>query len=77
MESSHSGVMVALNQVGTSLIGEMEGMRDGLLENSEKNARELAQHMDEVVNTVGREQAVFIEMMGERLETLRKRLKVK
>ena len=33
--------------------------------------------MDEVVNTVGREQAVFIEMMGERLETLRKRLKVK
>ena len=77
MESGHDGMMGALTRFGTSLSGEMEGMRDGLLESSEKNARELARHMDEVVNTVGREQAVFIEMMGERLETLRKRLKVK
>jgi len=77
MEYRHEGMMGALAGFGTSLSGEMEGMRDGLLENSEKNARELTQHMDEVVTTVGHEQAVFIEMMGERLETLRKRLKVK
>ncbi len=66
-----------VRQAGREVSGQVAAQTRDMLENNEKNTRELAQHMDEVVNTVGREQAIFIEMMGERLETLRKRLKVK
>ncbi len=66
-----------VRQAGRDVSDQVAAQTRDMLENNEKNTRELAQHMDEVVNTVGREQAIFIEMMGERLETLRKRLKVK
>ncbi len=66
-----------VRKAGQEVSEQVAAQTRDMLANNEKNTRELAQHMDEVVNTVGREQAIFIEMMGERLETLRKRLKVK
>lgn len=74
-------VIDALNQ---NLSNDLDGMHSGLVTQNEESTQhvtrkvtELGRVLEGVVNSVGQEQTVFIEMLGERLETLRRRMKVK
>ena len=75
------GVIDVLNQ---SLSHDLNGMREKLLSKNEESAdhvvrkvTDLGRVLEGVVNSVGQEQTAFIEMLGERMETLRRRLKIK
>ena len=75
------GIIDLLNQ---NLSSDLDGMRDGLLVKNDENTQHVTQTVTDlgrvlegVVNSVGQEQTAFIEMLGERLELLRRRMKVK
>ncbi|MBF0368404.1 MAG: hypothetical protein HQL52_03005, partial [Magnetococcales bacterium] len=84
LDSRHDGVLGALNQFSESMSSDMERVLASLLSKSDETNRELTEQvigmgrlLEGVVTNTSREQAVFIEMLGERLDTLRKRLKIK
>ncbi|NGZ05193.1 MAG: hypothetical protein G8237_02440 [Magnetococcales bacterium] len=83
-EERHQGVIHVIDQLGKGLEQDLEQLRDGLYHKNEESSRHVEQHLNElgqllegVVTSLGREQSVFIEMLGERLESLRRRLRVK
>ncbi len=76
-EQRHEGMLSALNGVGHKLDSDLSSMKDGMLAKTEEISGELIGHMDEVVTVNSREQQRFVEMLGERIESMRKHLKVK
>ncbi|MEO5346627.1 MAG: hypothetical protein H7834_09650 [Magnetococcus sp. YQC-9] len=83
-DERHQGVIGVIDTLGKGLERDLERLREGLYHKNEESARhveeqltELGQLLEGVVTGLGREQSVFIEMLGERLDTLRKRLRVK
>ncbi|MBF0127013.1 MAG: hypothetical protein HQM02_07365 [Magnetococcales bacterium] len=84
LDERHQGVIGVIDQLGQGLENDLEQLRDGLIHKNEESSRHVEQHLKElgtllegVVTSLGREQSVFIEMLGERLDTLRRRLRVK
>ncbi|MEO5376509.1 MAG: hypothetical protein H7832_01790 [Magnetococcus sp. DMHC-6] len=84
MDSRHDGLVEALNHVSHNLSAEIEKLLDNLLSKEDQTNKDISQHivglghlLEGVVTNASREQTVFIEMLGERLDTLRKRLKIK
>ncbi|MBF0620644.1 MAG: hypothetical protein HQL54_01825 [Magnetococcales bacterium] len=76
-DQRHDGLVDMLSQVSNNLSSNLDQLKDGIITQSDASSDKLARHMEDLVTSSGREQAVFIEMLGERLNTLRKRLKVK
>ncbi|MBF0214521.1 MAG: hypothetical protein HQM00_13335, partial [Magnetococcales bacterium] len=83
-DERHQGVIGVIDQLGRGLERDLEQLRDGLYHKNEESSRHVEAHLTElgqllegVVTSLGREQSVFIEMLGERLDSLRRRLKVK
>ncbi|WP_130471963.1 hypothetical protein [Candidatus Magnetaquicoccus inordinatus] len=73
-----------IGELNQTLSHDLEGMREGLLSRNEASTQQMLQRvsdlgrgLEEVISTVGQEQTVFIEMLGERLEALRRRLRSK
>ncbi len=84
VSTHHTHLAQVIDDLNQSLSQDLDGMRDGLLSKNEestqqmvKKVSELGRVLEEVINTVGQEQTVFIEMLGERLEALRRRLRTK
>ncbi|MEO5330477.1 MAG: hypothetical protein H7839_00520 [Magnetococcus sp. YQC-5] len=84
LDERHHGVIGVIDQLGDGLASDLEQLRDGLYHKNEESSRQVEAHLTElgnvlegVVTSLGREQTVFIEMLGERLDTLRRRLHVK
>ncbi|MBF0191844.1 MAG: hypothetical protein HQL99_12005 [Magnetococcales bacterium] len=83
-DERHQGVIGVIDQLGRGLEQDLEQLRDGLYHKNEESSRHVEEHLTElgqllegVVTSLGREQSVFIEMLGERLDSLRRRLRVK
>ncbi|MBF0340779.1 MAG: hypothetical protein HQL95_07420 [Magnetococcales bacterium] len=83
-DERHQGVIGVIDQLGRGLERDLEQLRDGLFHKNEESSRHVEEHLTElgqllegVVTSLGREQSVFIEMLGERLDSLRRRLRVK
>ncbi|MBF0272289.1 MAG: hypothetical protein HQL98_09530 [Magnetococcales bacterium] len=83
-DERHQGVIGVIDQLGQGLERDLEQLRDGLYHKNEESSRHVEAHLTElgqllegVVTSLGREQSVFIEMLGERLDSLRRRLRVK
>ncbi len=84
VDGRHEDMIGVIDRMNRQLAHELEAMRDGLLEKNDRmgeavsrQVRDLGESLEGVVTGMGREQAVFIEMLGERLNALRKRLKIK
>ncbi|MBF0439067.1 MAG: hypothetical protein HQL93_08090 [Magnetococcales bacterium] len=84
LDERHQGVIGVIDELGKGLGRELDELRDGLYHKNEESSRHVQEHLSElgqllegVVTSLGREQTVFIEMLGERLESLRRRLRVK
>ncbi|MBF0399858.1 MAG: hypothetical protein HQL90_03735 [Magnetococcales bacterium] len=84
VNTHHSHLIQVIDTLNQNLSQDLNGMRGGLLSKSEESTRQMVEKvgdlgrvLEEVINTVGQEQTVFIEMLGERLEALRKRLRTK
>ncbi|MBF0178533.1 MAG: hypothetical protein HQM03_00755, partial [Magnetococcales bacterium] len=84
LDERHMGIIGVIDQLGQGLEDDLDRLRDGLMHKNEESSQHVEQHLKDlgsllegVVTSLGREQAVFIEMLGERLDTLRRRLKVK
>lgn len=73
-ESRHQGMMGALNEVSRAFSGDMEQMRRDMEESTDQAADKLVQQLRKVVHGASEEQAVYIEMLGERMDALRKKL---
>lgn len=80
----HDDLIGVLDLLNRNLSNDLEGMREKLLHTQEEGTQHLTRHVTDlgqvlegVVNSVGQEQIAFIEMLGERLETLRRRMKLK
>ncbi|MBF0164988.1 MAG: hypothetical protein HQM01_10890, partial [Magnetococcales bacterium] len=83
-DERHQGVIGVIDTLGKGLERDLVQLRDGLYHKNEESTRHMESHLTElgtllegVVTSLGREQSVFIEMLGERLDTLRRRLRVK
>ncbi|GAB0057058.1 hypothetical protein SIID45300_01379 [Candidatus Magnetaquicoccaceae bacterium FCR-1] len=83
-DERHQGVIGVIDSLGKGLERDLVQLRDGLYHKNEESTRHMESHLTElgqllegVVTSLGREQSVFIEMLGERLDTLRRRLRVK
>ena len=84
VNTHHDDLINVIDLLNLNLSNDMDGMRDKLLSKNEEGTQhvvqkvtDLGQVLEGVVNSVGQEQTIFIEMLGERLETLRRRMKVK
>ncbi|MBF0162676.1 MAG: hypothetical protein HQL88_10365 [Magnetococcales bacterium] len=84
VSTHHTHLAKVIDGLNQNLSQDLDGMRDGLLNKSEESTQQmlqkvadLGQVLEQVINTVGQEQTVFIEMLGERLEALRRRLRTK
>ncbi|MEO5362406.1 MAG: hypothetical protein H7838_02090 [Magnetococcus sp. DMHC-8] len=84
VSTHHTHLARVIDELNQSLSQDLDGMRDGLFSKNEESTQQLVQKvsdlgrmLEEVINTVGQEQTVFIEMLGERLEALRRRLRTK
>ena len=80
----HDDLIRVIDLLSQNLNNDLDSMRHGLLSKNEENTHHVTQKvtdlgrvLENVINSVGQEQTVFIEMLGERLETLRRRLKTK
>lgn len=76
-ERRHQGVMKELDAFGRALAVDLEEMEKGLSKQNEEKARELADHVEGVVGEAGKEHGQFLDVLGKRLDLIRKRLKVK
>lgn len=84
VDTHHNHLIQVIDALNQNLSQDLNGMRGGLLNKSEESAQQMMEKvtdlgrvLEEVINTVGQEQTVFIEMLGERLEALRRRLRTK
>ncbi|MEO5352093.1 MAG: hypothetical protein H7835_02615 [Magnetococcus sp. XQGC-1] len=84
VNTHHSSLTKVIDELNQGLSQDLDGMRTGLLSKSEESTQEMVQKvaelgriLEESIHTVGQEQTVFIEMLGERLEALRRRMRTK
>ncbi|MBF0460764.1 MAG: hypothetical protein HQL87_05150 [Magnetococcales bacterium] len=84
VNTHHTHLIQVIDELNRNLSQDLDGMRGGLLHNHEENTQKMVQKvsdlgrvLEEVISSVGQEQTVFIEMLGERLEALRRRLRTK
>lgn len=84
VDNRHAEMIEVIDRMNRQLSQDLQQMRQGLQENNEqvgsqvtRQMQELGESLEGVVTGIGREQSVFIEMLGERVNALRKRLKVK
>ncbi|MEG3639073.1 hypothetical protein [Magnetococcus sp. PR-3] len=74
-ETRHKGMMGALDEVSRTFSGDMEQMRRDMEESSDLAADKLVKQLRKVVHGASEEQSVYIEMLGERMDALRKKIK--
>ncbi|MBF0098911.1 MAG: hypothetical protein HQM05_16420, partial [Magnetococcales bacterium] len=84
VNTHHHHLTRIIGELNQTLSQDLEVMREGLLSRNESSTQQMLQRvsdlgrgLEEVISTVGQEQTVFIEMLGERLEALRRRLRTK
>ena len=84
INTQHNDLVSVIDVLNQNLSSDLDGMRDGLLVKNDESTQHVTQTVTDlgrvlegVVNSVGQEQTAFIEMLGERLELLRRRMKVK
>ncbi|MBF0185721.1 MAG: hypothetical protein HQM06_15225 [Magnetococcales bacterium] len=84
VNTHHHHLTRIIGELNQNLSQDLDGMREGLLTRNEASTQQMLQRvsdlgrgLEEVISTVGQEQTVFIEMLGERLEALRRRLRTK
>lgn len=84
VNTHHSHLIQVIDALNQNLNQDLQGMRGGLLDKNAESTQQMMEKvadlghvLEEVINTVGQEQTVFIEMLGERLEALRRRLRTK
>lgn len=65
-----------IQQSSEESVRQMTTMAREIQEQTQESADSLTRHVDDVVTNTSREQAIFIEALSERLDTLRKRLNI-
>ncbi|MBF0455440.1 MAG: hypothetical protein HQL72_11570 [Magnetococcales bacterium] len=84
VDDRHNGIIDALNQLNKGMGDDLLEMKEKILTSGreseqklEKTLSELGHGMEATVQRTGKEQTAFIELLGERLETMRKKLRIK
>ena len=88
VNTHHTDLIRVIDHLSQNLNNDLDQLRRGLVDKNEESSKqvtdqvthqvnELGRLLEGVVQSVGQEQTAFIEMLGERLDTLRRRLRVK
>lgn len=76
VDQRQKSLVSSLDQVTANFSHDIVELKDGLLTNEQAMTDHLTTQMNDVVARYSKEQGLFIEMLGQRLDTLRKRLKI-
>jgi putative membrane protein len=84
VENRHEGMINAINQLNSGMGSDLEEMKEKILHSGRESEKKLSNSFSKVgkgventVQQTSEEQTAYIELLGERLDTMRKRLRVK
>jgi hypothetical protein len=77
LDQQHQGTRVVLERLEGNLADEMQRVEREILEHHTEAEVNLLHRLEEMVQNTAQEQTRFIELLGERLEALRQRMKIK